>query len=147
MWPIRMGSTDIPIKRDRTNWRAKAKKSLRFRRVATTIIVPDVPMGSHTASLGLAFYTADQFPAKFKNGAFMGQHGSWNRAEFAGYRVMFVPFGNGKPEKPQDFLTGFIADEEAGEVYGRPVGVTIAPDGSLLVNDDDSGILWRVAVK
>ncbi|WP_091872300.1 PQQ-dependent sugar dehydrogenase [Pricia antarctica] len=110
-------------------------------------IVPDVPMGSHTASLGLAFYTADQFPAKFKNGAFVGQHGSWNRAEFAGYRVMFVPFENGKPEKPQDFLTGFIADEEAGDVYGRPVGVTIAPDGSLLVNDDDNGILWRVAVK
>lgn len=110
-------------------------------------IVPDVPMGSHTASLGLTFYTADQFPANYKNGAFVGQHGSWNRAEFAGYKVMFVPFENGKPQQPQDFLTGFIADEEAGEVYGRPVGVTAAPDGSLLVNDDDSGILWRVAVK
>ncbi len=110
-------------------------------------IVPDVPMGSHTASLGLAFYTADQFPAKYKNGAFVGQHGSWNRAEFAGYKVMFVPFDNGKPQMPQDFLTGFIADEEAGEVYGRPVGVTVAPDGSLLVNDDDSGIIWRVAAK
>lgn len=110
-------------------------------------IVPDVPMGSHTASLGLGFYTADQFPAKYKNGAFVGQHGSWNRAEFAGYKVMFVPFENGKPQKPEDFLTGFIADEEAGEVYGRPVGVTVASDGSLLVNDDDSGIIWRVAVK
>lgn len=110
-------------------------------------IVPDVPMGNHTASLGLAFYGADQFPAKYKNGAFVGQHGSWNRAEFAGYKVMFVPFENGKPQQPQDFLTGFIADEAAGEVYGRPVGVTVAPDGSLLVNDDDSGILWRVAAK
>lgn len=110
-------------------------------------IVPDVPMGSHTASLGLAFYTADQFPANYKNGVFVGQHGSWNRAPFAGYKVMFVPFENGKPKKPQDFLTGFIADEEAGEVYGRPVAVTVAPDGSLLVNDDDSGIIWRVATK
>ncbi len=110
-------------------------------------IVPDVPMGNHTASLGLAFYTADQFPASYKNGAFVGQHGSWNRAEFAGYKVMFVPFENGKPQMPQDFLTGFIADEEAGKVHGRPVGVAVAPDGSLLVNDDDSGIIWRVAAK
>jgi len=110
-------------------------------------IVPDVPMGNHTASLGLAFYIVDTFPAKYKNGAFVGQHGSWNRAEFAGYKVMFVPFENGKPRQPEDFLTGFIADEEAGEVYGRPVGVAIAPDGSLLVNDDDSGIIWRVAAK
>ncbi|AYN66874.1 sorbosone dehydrogenase family protein [Euzebyella marina] len=110
-------------------------------------IVPDVPVGSHTASLGLEFYTADQFPAKFKNGAFVGQHGSWNRAVFAGYKVVFIPFSNGKPQKPQDFLTGFIADEEAGEVYGRPVCVATAPDGSLLVNDDDSGIIWRVTAE
>jgi len=110
-------------------------------------IVPDVPMGSHTASLGLAFYTSDQFPATYKNGVFVGQHGSWNRAEFAGYKVMFVPFENGKPQPPEDFLTGFIADGEAGEVHGRPVGVAVAPDGSLLVNDDDSGIIWRVTAK
>ncbi len=108
-------------------------------------IVPDVPVGSHTASLGLAFYTADQFPAKFRNGAFVGQHGSWNRAEFAGYKVIFVPFDGGKPQQPEDFLTGFIADGKADEVYGRPVGIAVAPDGSLLVNDDDSGIIWRVA--
>lgn len=110
-------------------------------------IVPDVPMGSHTASLGLTFYTADTFPSTYKNGAFVGQHGSWNRAEFAGYKVMFVPFENGTPQQPEDFLTGFIADEEAGKVYGRPVGVAVAPDGSLLVNDDDSGIIWKVAAK
>ncbi len=110
-------------------------------------IIPDVPMGNHTASLGLAFYTADTFPASYKNGAFVGQHGSWNRAEFAGYKVMFVPFENGKPQKPQDFLTGFIADEAAGDVHGRPVGVAVAPDGALLVNDDDSGIIWRVVAK
>ena len=108
-------------------------------------IVPDVPMGSHTASLGLAFYNADQFPDTYKNGVFVGQHGSWNRAEFAGYKVMFVPFENGKPRPPEDFLTGFIADEAAGEVYGRPVCVALAADGSLLVNDDDSNIIWRVA--
>ena len=110
-------------------------------------IVPDVPLGSHTASLGLEFYTADNFPAKYKNGAFVGQHGSWNRAEFAGYKVVFVPFENGNPGQPEDFLTGFIADGDASEVYGRPVGVVTAPDGSLLVNDDDSGIIWRVAAE
>jgi len=110
-------------------------------------IVPDVPLGSHTASLGLTFYNQDKFPAKYKNGAFVGQHGSWNRDPLSGYKVVFVPFKNGKPQKPQDFLTGFIANEKESEVYGRPVGVTVAPDGALLVNDDDSGIIWRVAAK
>ncbi|MFC4096477.1 PQQ-dependent sugar dehydrogenase [Euzebyella saccharophila] len=110
-------------------------------------IIPDVPVGNHTASLGLEFYTADQFPASYKNGAFVGQHGSWNRAIFSGYKVLFVPFENGKPQQPQDFLTGFIANEEAGEVYGRPVCVVTAPDGSLLVSDDDSGIIWRVTAE
>jgi len=108
-------------------------------------IIPDVPLGSHTASLGLTFYTDSQFPKEYKNGAFVGQHGSWNRAVFSGYKVVFVPFQDGKPQKPVDFLAGFIADEEAGEVYGRPVGVTVAPDGSLLVNDDDGGVIWRVS--
>jgi glucose/arabinose dehydrogenase len=112
-------------------------------------IIPDVPVGSHTASLGLAFYTADQFPEKYKNGAFIGQHGSWNRAELSGFKVVFVPFENGKPSgPPEDFLTGFIADAAKSEVYGRPVGVTVLPDGSLLVNDDSGNRLWRVkAVK
>ncbi len=108
-------------------------------------IVPDVPLGSHTASLGLAFCTNTIFPKEFNNGAFVGQHGSWNRSTFSGYKVVFVPFENGKPGEPQDFLTGFIADEEKSEVYGRPVGVTFTLDGSLLVNDDDGGIIWRVA--
>lgn len=108
-------------------------------------IMPDVPLGSHTASLGLTFYTQNQFPEKFKNGAFIGQHGSWNRKPLSGYKVVFIPFENGKPQKPQDFLTGFIKDNEKGEVYGRPVGVTVTPDGSLLVNDDDSGIIWKVS--
>lgn len=108
-------------------------------------IIPDVPLGSHTASLGLTFYKADGFPAEYKNGAFIGQHGSWNRKPFSGYKVVFIPFENGKPEAPQDFLTGFIDSEDESKVYGRPVCVAVAPDGSLLVNDDDSGIIWRVA--
>lgn len=109
-------------------------------------LVPDVPMGAHTASLGLAFYTAKKFPAKYQGGAFIGQHGSWNRSQLVGYKVAFVPFKNGKPNgKIEDFLTGFIKDEK--EVYGKPVGVAVAQDGALLVADDVSGIIWRVAAK
>lgn len=115
--------------------------------VAKTI-VPDVPVGAHTASLGLAFYTANKFPAKYRGGAFIGQHGSWNRSVLSGYKVVYVPFKNGKPSGPmQDFLTGFIKDEPSGEVYGRPVGIAQMPDGSLLVADDVAGIVWRVSAK
>lgn len=115
--------------------------------VAKTI-VPDVPLGSHTASLGLEFYTGSQFPEKYKNGAFIGQHGSWNRSSFSGYQVAFVPFSNGKASGPyQPFLTGFIADLKKGDVYGRPVGILQIADGSILVADDVSGIVWRVAYK
>ncbi len=111
-------------------------------------IIPDVPVGAHTASLGLAFYDKDAFPAKYKNGAFVGQHGSWNRAKISGYKVVFVPFQNGKPSgKPEDFLTGFISDAEKSEVYGRPVAVTVMNDGSLLVNDDSGNTIWKVAAK
>lgn len=108
-------------------------------------IIPDVPVGSHTASLGLTFYTSDAFPNSFKNGAFVGQHGSWNREQLSGYKVIFIPFENGKPKKPIDFLTGFIANEDGTEVYGRPVCVALSPDGSLLVNDDDGGLIWKVS--
>lgn len=111
-------------------------------------IVPDLAVGSHTASLGLAFYTAKKFPEKYQGGAFIGQHGSWNRSVLAGYKVAFVPFKNGKPTgKSEDFLTGFIADQSKGEVYGRPVGVAVANDGALLVADDVSGVVWRVAAR
>ncbi len=111
-------------------------------------IVPDVPLGSHTASLGLTFYTGSQFPEKYKNGAFIGQHGSWNRSSLVGYQVAFVPFKNGKPSGSyQPFLTGFIANEAKGDVYGRPVGVLQMADGSLLVADDVGGIVWRVSRK
>jgi len=111
-------------------------------------IVPDVPVGAHTASLGLAFYTKDAFPAKYKNGVFVGQHGSWNRSKISGYKVLFVPFKDGKPSgKPEDFLTGFISDENKAEVYGRPVAVTVMNDGALLVNDDSSNTIWKVTAK
>ncbi|RZK67905.1 MAG: sorbosone dehydrogenase family protein, partial [Pedobacter sp.] len=111
-------------------------------------IVPDVAVGSHTASLGLAFYKGDKFPSKYQGGAFVGQHGSWNRSALAGYKVIFVPFKDGKPAgKPEDFLTGFIADVDKAEVYGRPVGVTQTPDGAILVADDVSGVVWKVAAK
>ena len=111
-------------------------------------IIPDVPVGSHTASLGITFYNKDQFPKRYKNGAFVGQHGSWNRSNFAGYKVLFIPFDNsGKPQQPEDFLTGFIASEDGSKVYGRPVGVTTLPNGDLLVNDDNGGVVWRVSAE
>jgi glucose/arabinose dehydrogenase len=107
--------------------------------------VPDYPVGAHTASLGLVFYDGAAFPEKYRGGAFIGQHGSWNRSEFAGYKVLFVPFVNGRPSGPaEDFLTGFIANEDAKEVYGRPCGVAVLPDGSLLVADDAGDRVWRV---
>jgi len=111
-------------------------------------IVPDVEVGPHTASLGFTFYKKNSFPQKYHNGAFVGQHGSWNRANFSGYKVLFIPFDEeGNPKQPEDFLTGFIADDDSSEVYGRPVGVTTLPDGSLLVNDDDGGVIWRVSAE
>jgi glucose/arabinose dehydrogenase len=109
-------------------------------------IVPEVPLGSHTASLGLVFYSGRMFPEKYRNGAFIGQHGSWNRSKLSGYKVVFVPFNNGKPSGPaEDFLTGFIADEK--RVYGRPVCTAVLADGSLLVTDDDANVIWRVSYK
>lgn len=108
-------------------------------------IVPDVSVGNHTASLGIAFYDKDAFPAQYKNGAFVAQHGSWNSSILTGYKVLFVPFKNGKPSgKPQDFLTGFIASEKEADVYGRPSAVTVLNDGSMLVCDDSGNAIWRV---
>jgi glucose/arabinose dehydrogenase len=86
-------------------------------------VVPDYAVGSHTASLGLVFYSGRTFPERYRGGAFVGQRGSWNRSRFAGYKVLFVPFRDGKPAAPpEDFLTGFMADPQTGETYGRPVG-------------------------
>jgi glucose/arabinose dehydrogenase len=107
-------------------------------------IVPDLSMGAHTASLGLAFDDKQIFPGKYAGGAFIGQHGSWNRSSFSGYQIAFVPFKNGKPNgSPEPFLSGFIADENNKEVYGRPVGVAMAKN-YLLVADDASNTIWCV---
>lgn len=110
-------------------------------------IVPDFPLGSHTASLGLVFYDGKTFPQKYHGGAFIGQRGSWNRSEFVGYRVAFVPFEAGRPAagKEEDFLTGFLTSDS--EAYGRPVGVAVASDGSLLVADEPGNTVWRVSAR
>ena len=107
-------------------------------------IVPDYALGSHTASLGLAFYTADLFSERYRNGAFVGQHGSWNRSVPSGYKVVFIPFGaDGMPDgRPQDFLTGFL--DQDGNAQGRPVGVAVGKQGALLVADDVGNTIWRV---
>ncbi len=107
---------------------------------------PDYALGSHVAALGLAFYQGKSLPQRYHGGAFIGMHGSWNRSKMVGYKVAFVPFADGKPAGPmEDILTGFIANESNFEAYGRPVGVTVAPDGSLLVADDSGGKVWRVS--
>jgi len=109
-------------------------------------IAPDYALGAHVAALGLAFYTADAFPAHYRGGAFIGMHGSWNRSRFAGYKVVYVPFTNGMPSgPPEDFLTGFMHDPRNGTAYGRPVGVAIDRTGALLVADDAGDTIWRVA--
>jgi glucose/arabinose dehydrogenase len=111
-------------------------------------IPPDYSLGSHVAPLGLAFYTGASFPARYRNGAFVALHGSWNRSEFAGYKVVFVPFAQGQPSGPaEDFLTGFIADGSASTVHGRPVGLALLQDGSLLVADDGANCIWRVVAR
>lgn len=111
-------------------------------------IKPDYALGSHVAPLGLAFYTGKSFPQHYQGGAFIGMHGSWNRSKPVGYKVAYVPFKNGKPSgMPEDFLTGFVANQTTNEVYGRPVGVAVWTDGSLLVSDDASGRIWRVSAK
>jgi len=106
-------------------------------------IAPDYALGAHTASLGLAFNTGKLFPPDMAGGAFIGQHGSWNRKPHAGYKVIFVPFANGKPSgQPRDILTGFL--DGGGEAQGRPVGVAIDKQGALLVADDVGNTVWRV---
>jgi len=106
-------------------------------------IVPDYALGPHTASLGLTWGGKTALPAQFEHGMFVGQHGSWNRKPFSGYKVIFVPFANGAPVgEPIDVLTGFITQD--GEAMGRPVGVAIDHRGALLVADDVGNSVWRV---
>ncbi len=111
-------------------------------------IAPDFAVGAHTATLGLTFGDGLSFPDRFRTGAFIGQHGSWNRSSFVGYRVGFVPFDGGQPTgRLEEFLTGFIADSSGAEVWGRPVGLAAARDGALLVADDAGDRIWRVAAR
>jgi glucose/arabinose dehydrogenase len=106
-------------------------------------IAPDYGLGAHTASLGLAFYDGKLFPAAWQGGAFIGQHGSWNRRQASGYKVIYVPFADGKPAgPPRDFLTGFLNQD--GKAQGRPVGVALDKAGALLVADDVGNAVWRV---
>ena len=113
-------------------------------RVAAAI-APDYALGPHTASLGLVSSAGTTWPAPFGEGMFVGQHGSWNRKPFSGYKVIFVPFANGKPSGPPvDVLTGFVG-EESKEARGRPVGVAVDKTGALLVADDVGNAIWRVA--
>lgn len=106
-------------------------------------LTPDYALGGHTASLGLCWHPAETLPG-FPDGMIIGQHGSWNRSTLSGYKVIFVPFENGRPSGPsRDILSGFLAPDEKVS-YGRPVGVTLGPDGSLLVADDVGDVIWRV---
>lgn len=109
-------------------------------------IKPDYALGAHTAVLGLAFYQADLLDEKYQNGAFIGQHGSWNRKPLSGYKVIFVPFKDGEPDgMPQDILTGFV--DGNGDAMGRPVGVVVDKQGGILVADDVGNTIWRVSRK
>jgi glucose/arabinose dehydrogenase len=107
-------------------------------------IVPDVLIPAHSAPIGIAFYTGTQFPQRFRNGLFVALHGSWNRSTTNGAKVIFVPFQGGKPGAIEDFLTGFVVDPAANSKWGRPTGVTVAPDGALLISDDGGNRIWRV---
>jgi glucose/arabinose dehydrogenase len=112
-------------------------------RAVATAITPDYALGGHTASLGLCWLPAGTLPG-FPEGMAIGQHGSWNRSTLSGYKVVFVPFAQGRPTgPPRDILTGFLAPDEQFS-YGRPVGVSLGPDGSVLVADDVGDVIWRV---
>jgi len=112
--------------------------------IQETAIRPDYALGPHTASLGLTFAAGETLGPDFADGAFVGQHGSWNRDPPSGYKVVFVKFRKGQPVgKPIDVLTGFL--DSKGQAHGRPVGVVIANDGALLVADDVGNTIWRVS--
>ena len=111
-------------------------------------IEPDMILGAHVAVLDFVFYTGKMFPAKYQNGAFICQHGSWNRSQRVGYNIVFVPFKNGKIAGPkEDFLTGWLLDPGKREVWGRPVGLLQQSDGSLLLTDDGGNKIWRISYK
>ncbi len=115
--------------------------------LAGKVTVPDVLFQAHSAPLGITFYDADAFPAEYKGDAFVAMHGSWNRDHRTGYKVVRLIFDDsGKPTGAyQDFMTGFVMDDQS--VWGRPVDVAVAKDGSLLVSEDGSGTIWRVTAE
>jgi glucose/arabinose dehydrogenase len=114
--------------------------------LASRVLTPDVLLQSHSASLEMCFYEARQFPAEYTGDAFAAEHGSWNRAKRTGYKVIRIPLKNGVPTgEYEDFLTGFVTPR--GDVWGRPVGVTVARDGALIVSDDGGDVVWRVSWK
>lgn len=107
-------------------------------------IAPDYALSSHVAPLGLAFYTGTALPAAYRGGAFVGEHGSWNRPQLNGYKVVYVPFANGRPNGPaQDVVTGFLSPDEKSR--GRPVGLAIDKSGDLLIADDVGNTVWLVS--
>ena len=114
--------------------------------LADRITTPDVLFQAHSAPLGITFYAADQFPSEYTGDAFVALHGSWNRAKRTGYKVVRLLMKDGKPTGVyEDFLVGFVADDES--VWGRPVDVAVTHDGALLVSDDGSGAIWRVSYR
>jgi hypothetical protein len=114
--------------------------------LATHVTVPDVLIQPHSAPLGIVFYDGTQFPTDYRGDAFVALHGSWNRSQRTGYKVIRLPFEDGRPTgETDDFLTGFVASDQA--VWGRPVGLTVMHDGSLLVSEDGNGTIWRIAYR
>ena len=127
------------------DWSSELESQLNTQQVGgwLGVIVPDHALGTHVAPLGLAFNDGKLLPQRYAGGAFVGEHGSWNRKPRSGYRVIFVPFADGKVQaKEEEVLTGFV--DAAGNALGRPVGVAIDKSGALLVADDVGNTIWRV---
>jgi glucose/arabinose dehydrogenase len=112
--------------------------------LVASAIVPDYALSSHVAPLGLVFYTGTNLPENFRKGAFVGEHGSWNRKTLNGYKVVYIPFEDGHPSAmAQDVVTGFLNSD--GEARGRPVGLAVDRTGALLIADDVGNTVWRVS--
>jgi glucose/arabinose dehydrogenase len=110
--------------------------------------VPDVLLGAHVAVIDFEFYTGKMFPAEYQGGAFLALHGSWNRSKRVGQQIAFIPFKNGKPSGPmREFLTGWLISPDSTDVWGRPVGLLVMPDGGLLVSEDGNNKVYRISYK
>jgi len=113
--------------------------------LVASAIAPDYALSSHVAPLGLVFYTGTNLPVRYRGGAFVGEHGSWDRSVFNGYKVVFIPFANGQPSgMPQDVVTGFL---DGDNMHGRPVGLAVDSHGGLLIADDVGNAVWRVTAR